>query len=186
MTTYIYLPIATQEMKNFASKLNLGSKYTLSNYFLSGNGKAVTRFFGGCLRSLAAWDELLVICHGSTGGSRFTGVDRNGSLKKYDPKQLVRAIEKEGLTKSFIDLKLLICGSGLSPKKRENGTDIVLAEPFAKRVCDELKNSHYSNIRVTGYLGNVATDGKITVLRDGEQGGKHYHADIPGSFKVYR
>jgi hypothetical protein len=180
MATYIYLPIPTQEMKDFASKLNLGGEYTLNNCFLSGNGKAIARFFGGCLGSLKAWDELLVICHGAGGGSRFTGAQREGQLKKYDPQALVRAMEKEGLTKSFINLKLLICGSG-------EATNAGVTNPFAERVCAEMKQLGYSNIRVTGYLGEVSTDGgKITVLRNGEQGGKYYDGDIPGSYKVYR
>jgi hypothetical protein len=180
MTTYIYLPIPTQEMKDCASALNLGSKYTLSNLFLSGSGKAVARYFGGCLGSLNNWDELLLISHGATGGAPFAGARRGAALKMYDPEQLANAIEKEGLPKSFIDLKLLVCGGGLSP--RVGGT-----EPFAKRVCAALKASGYSNLKVTGYLGNVATTGgKITVLRNGEQGARYYDGNVPGSYKVYR
>ena len=181
MTTWIYLPVPTQEMRDFASGLQLGAQYTLSNYFVSGKGKAITRFFGGCLDGVSPWDTLLLICHGATGGSRFTGATRgDGLLKKYSPEELATVIRKEGLTKSFIDLKLLVCGGGLRPAK---GTD----DPFAERTCAALKADGYSQIRVTGYLGDVSTSGgKVKVLRNGEQGGKYYDGDIPGSYKVYR
>jgi hypothetical protein len=182
MTTWIYLPVPTQEMRDFASGLALGSQYTLSNYFVSGKGKAVTRFFGGCLGGVAAWDELLLICHGATGGSRFTGASRgaNNELKKYSPDELAVVLRKEGLTKSFVDLKLLVCGGGLRPA---SGLD----DPFAERVCAALKAEGYSQIRVTGYLGDVSTSGgKITVLRNGEQGGKYYDGKLPASYKVYK
>ena len=181
MTTWIYLPVPTQEMRDFAIGLNLGSQYTLSNYFVSGKGKAITRFFGGCLGGVSAWDELLLICHGATGGSKFTGATRDDNkLKKYSPEELAGVIRKEGLAKSFIDLKLLVCGGGLRPR---GGVD----DPFAERLCDALKAEGYSQIRVTGYLGDVSTSGgKVKVLRNGEQGGKYYDGNVPGSYKVYK
>ena len=180
MATYIYLPIATQEMRDFAAKLNLGSQYTLSNYFLAGKGKGIARFFAGCLSGVKPWDELLVICHGSGGGSNRTGVTRNGTLKAYTPDQLAKVIESEGLTKAFIDLKLLVCGS--AENSALNGAD-----PFGKRVCAAMKDRDYNRIQVTGYRGLVSTDGgKISVLRQGEQGGKYYPANVPGSYQVYK
>lgn len=180
MTTWIYLPVPTQEMKDFASGLGLGAQYTLSNHFVSGKGKAFSRFFGGCLGGVAAWDELLLICHGATGGSKFTGAQRSDGLKKYAPDELARVIQKEGLTKSFINLKLLVCGGGLKPA---GGA----VDPFAERTCAALKADGFSKIEVTGYRGDVSTTGgKITVLRGGEQGGKYYDGSLPASYKVYK
>ena len=179
MTTWIYLPVPTQEMRDFASGLQLGGQFTLSNHFVSGKGKAISRFFGGCLDGVSPWDTLLLICHGATGGSRFTGAQRADGLKKYSPEELAAVIRKEGLTKSFIDLKLLVCGGGLRTVKGD--------DPFAQRTCEALKGDGYSQIRVTGYLGDVSTSGgKIKVLRNGEQGGKYYDGNVPGSYKVYK
>ncbi len=181
MTTWIYLPVPSQEMRGFANDMKLGDRYTLSNYFASGKGKAITRFFGGCLGGVAPWDELLLICHGAALGSRLTGADRDdGSEKTYTPAALAAVIEKEGLSKAFVDLKLLICGSAVRPA---TGVD----DPFAMRVCSAMKASGYSNLRVTGYLGNVTTDnGKILVARAGVDGTKYYAGNVPGSYKVYR
>lgn len=180
MATYIYLPIPTQEMRDFASKLKLGRQNTLCNYFVSGRGKAITRFISGCLSGVKPWDTLLLICHGSDGGSTKTGAKRDGILKAYTPDQLARTIDKEDLTKSFIDLKLLVCGSAET-------TALKGGDSFGKRVCAAMKDRDYKKIQVTGYLGLVSTDGgKVSVLRDGIDGGRYYPADIPGSYQVFR
>lgn len=180
MTTWIFLPVPTQEMKNFASKLNLGPSRTLHNQFVSGAGKGITRFLGGCLNGVEPWDELLLICHGATGGAPFTGAQRSAhDLKKYDPAGLAKVIQAEGLTKSFVNLKLLICGGGLHRK----GT----GGAFAELTFQALRQAGYANVQVTGYLGDVATDGgKISVLRGGEQGGRYYDANLPASHKTYK
>lgn len=180
MATYVFLPVPTQEMREFAAKLKLGKQQTLCNAFVSGKGKGVARFFSGCLSGVKPWDELLLICHGSGGGSNKTGADRDGKLKAYTPEELAAVIEKEGLTKSFTNLKLLVCGSA-------EKTALKGGETFGKRVCKALKQRGYNKIEVTGYRGLVSTDGgKIAVLRDGIDGGKYYPADVPGSYEVYK
>ncbi|MFL6698009.1 MAG: hypothetical protein ACJ8GJ_12635 [Vitreoscilla sp.] len=58
-------------------------------------------------------------------------------------------------------------------------------DPFAERTCAALKGGGDGKIRVTGCLGGVFTSGgKITVLRNGQQGGKDYDGNVPGSCKV--
>jgi hypothetical protein len=180
MATYIYLPIPTQEFREYARKLEQPPQNTLCNPFLSGKGKAIARFFSGCLSGVKPWDELLLISHGNTTGSNTTAGKRGNSTKVYTPVQLARAIEEEGLTKSHITLKLLVCGSA-----RNEG--LQGGDPFGKRVCAAMKDRGYNKIEVTGYHGNVSTDGgKITVLRAGVNGGKYYPANIPGSYTLYK
>lgn len=182
MTTYIFLPIPTQEMKDFATKLRLPPKQVLHNTFTSGIGKGFTRAFGGCLRALSPADTLNLICHGATGGSTKTGADRGGVLKTYTPERLAEVIEKEGLPKTFINLKLLICGGALDRNPSAKGKPA-----FAKGCFDALKARGYGNIQVTGYCGDVSTDGgTITVLRGGDQGSRYYNEGDAGSTVVYR
>lgn len=182
MTIYIFLPVPTQEMKDFAIKLRLPPQQVLHNYFTSGMGKGIMRFFGGCLSSLSPADTLNLICHGATGGSTKTGADRNGVLKAYTPEQLAEVIMKEGLPKTFINLKLLICGGALDRNPSSRGKPA-----FAKGCFDALKARGYGNILVTGYCGDVSTDGGgITVLRGGSDGSKYYAEDAAGSTIVYR
>ena len=183
MTTYIFLPIPTQEMKDFANKLGLPAQQLLHNFFVSGKGKGLTRAVGGgCLRALSPADTVNLICHGATGGSTLTGADRAGVLKAYTPAELAEVLEKEGLPKTFVNLKLLICGGALDTNPSAKGKPA-----FAKGCFDALKARGYGNIQVTGYCGDVSTDGgEITVLRQGSEGGKYYAEDAVGSTVVYR
>lgn len=181
MATYAYLPVPTNEMRDFALRLRLPPQNILSNRFIKGYGKALARMADGCLGKLTADDRLLLVCHGLERGSKTTGADRGDKQhpdwKVYTPAHLARAIEKEGLTKSFVDLRLLVCGSALPPEGEA---------PFAKRLCDELTQRGYANILVTGYKGKVSTDnGKIEVARNGPQGGRYYDADDRDSYAVY-
>ena len=159
MAEYIYLPVPTKEMIEFANKFKdarLKKTNTdvgiLKNYFVSGMLKGVSRhLFGGCLRAVHQGDSLFLILHGAgVAGSRFIGAKRNGGQKKYTPEQIARTIEKEGLPKSFEDLFLLSCGGGLDVD--DGGR---LHKPFVAKVSAALKDLGYSRIRVTGYMGDV-------------------------------
>jgi hypothetical protein len=179
MAKYAFVPIPPEEMLKFARALKLGQGAILSNAFVSGAGKAVSRFFGGCLRHLSAKDMLFVVVHGSGGGSRKVGAERNGVMKVYSPEQLADVLQKEGLTRSFVDLRLAVCGSA------ENKALAGLPS-FAERLGAELVGAGYSNIKVMGYKGLVSpTTGGVDVLRAGKDGGKYYSGEEPESFEVY-
>jgi hypothetical protein len=184
MPGYIYLPVPTQEMLNFADQFRDSQntqgkeRYSILHNYESGWRKGFTRAIGlGVLRNVAAKDKLYVISHGATMGSRFTGARRGaeqqgnewkgGEYKKYSPAQLAQVIHKEGLTTSFVRLYLFICGSGLVPANQ--------AKSFAEGLATELGGLGYGHIRVVGYLGEVSADKGFGVLRStGPRGGGYY------------
>jgi hypothetical protein len=173
MAEYIYLPVPTKEMTVIAKKMVAARKKhnrpepgILRNYFVSGFLKGVMHLLGGCLRCVHHSDTLFLMLHGAgVAGSRFIGEKRGRDNKTYTPDQIARTLEKEGLPKSFVDLHLLTCGSGL-----EGGDKAEYRAPFAKRVSTALKALGYDRIRVTGYLGDIrpgARDGfEVDVLME--------------------
>jgi hypothetical protein len=180
MTRYVYLPVPSLDMEAMALKL-VSHKNILRNDFQYGIAKAVQRILMGCLRGIAAADELCLIIHGREAGSRFVGEDRRGAngmeLKKYSPEELARAIDKEGLIKTFRDLKLVACGGGNCAYGEKQAMP-----PFAQRLSFALKQRGYDHIQVTGYHGLVSVENRtIEVAFNGPQGGKYYPADAEGA-----
>lgn len=182
MAGYIYLPIPTAEMKNFAKDFNDGraekgkAKYpVVSNPHVKGPLKGFRRRVGlGCLRSVTA-GKLYIIVHGSAKGSKFVGASRsNNVLKKYTPDELADVIEAEGLLKSFVDLRLFACGSGLAPDATYG--------PYGQRLAGALRNNGYNGIQVTGYEGALYS--AYSIRQDGIVGyttGKHKGVVVEGS-----
>lgn len=187
MPGYIFLPVPTQEMLEEAEKFqksqqtNNKKPYTILHNYESGWRKGFMRSVGlGVLRNVAAEDKLYLVCHGAGMGSRFTGADRGaikdgrewkgGTMKKYSPSQMAAVIKEEGLTTSFVQLRVYICGSGLVPRGKKNS--------FAQNLAIELGNLGYQHVRVIGYLGAVKTgDGLEVLLGDGPKGGGYYPAE---------
>ena len=182
MTKYAFLPVPTQEMKDFASGLGCGGDKMLRNAFLSGIGKAMDRLGGGCLKGLSPNDVLYVICHGNRNGSNTIGVDRaeadneaklaknpdaktRPDMKVYYAPALVALLQKEGLPGTFENLHLAICGSATGASNAEGAS-------FAQQVLGAMRLAGYSNVRVTGYFGEVETSGgniikRVTDPKDG-------------------
>jgi hypothetical protein len=166
MAGYIFLPVDTQEMREFAENWQEGqrrngkSPYTL---LCNSSSRLQRATYGGALRMLTRADKLYVLAHGGEMGSRRIGARRGaqrgggpvpswtgGELKTYTPEQLAALMVNEGLPWNIVDVRLFICGSGLGPTV--NG---VPYRPFAERFRDEMLMRGYSDIRVTGYLGSV-------------------------------
>ncbi|SMC22859.1 hypothetical protein SAMN02745857_01492 [Andreprevotia lacus DSM 23236] len=181
MRRYIYLPVYTAEMRDFAApiarymtKTYGGVCTTLSNAFESGWGKGLTRKLGGgCLSGLGATDILYVVCHGAgEAGSYSIGATRTGGgMKAYRMPDLAANLEAEGLSKAFKHLHMMTCGSGLMNKSvilgQYTSNERVGRDPslgagrtapnsIARQLCDAMKERGYAGIEVTGYLGDIS------------------------------
>ncbi|TDU32183.1 hypothetical protein DFR24_1572 [Panacagrimonas perspica] len=159
MTEYIYLPVPSSEMEQMArdmQKTRLREKanlpFLVHNAHLSGYRKGMAHILGdGCLKKVQGGDTVYLLIHGTGAADSETisakrilpnGVEER---KRYTPKEIAHTLEKEGLTKSLVDLKLLVCGAGLVGTKSSMG----------QRIFEALKKRGYGRIRVTAYLGNV-------------------------------
>ena len=74
-----------------------------------------------------------------------------GVDKSYTARQLATVIQREQLIKSFVDLRVFACGSGVVPPT-------AAARSYAEDLKDALRALGYSHIRVTGYKGLVYAD----------------------------
>ena len=170
---YIYLPVGSKEMLEFASDWNTERKkrnepeLPVIATTSSGAVKVVRRLCGhGNLRFVGTTDTLYVIVHGAADGSRYIGADRGGhkdtssvrgewvggTSKKWLPAEFAQHLAKEGLQKGFRDLRLLACGSGLKSDKAD--------EPYGKGLYRALRALGYTNLEVVGYLGSVRFTGQ--------------------------
>src|ERR1700744_6226532 len=97
MAGYIYLPVNTEEMRNFAKSWREGQRekgkrpYEVLKNFEEGFGKGLLRGIGlGVLRGLSGQDKLYVVCHGRGKGSSNIGAARgadkiqNGPLVRWE------------------------------------------------------------------------------------------------------
>jgi hypothetical protein len=171
MAGYIYLPVATEEMMGFARTWQEGQKdkgrvpYEILKNYESGWRKGFVRGIGrGVLRNVVAQDTLYVLCHGAAAGSSKIGAERGGKqvlkkgvpeweggvMKAYTPDQLAVVMRDESLLKSFVDLRMFVCGSALIPASQ--------AKSFAERTALSMGALGYTHLRVTGYLGAVRSD----------------------------
>lgn len=159
MTNFIFLPVPIAGIQQQAETWREGVEtkgkpppQILMNHFQAGWLKGTSRFIGlKCLRSVRPNDKLYVMTHGlmpnpDTYIPTHVGDTRSGNdQKRYTPSELAKVLEKEGLTKSIIEVSVFACGSGLpSP-----------LGPWARRLRDEMRNLGYSRVAVTGYLGDV-------------------------------
>lgn len=177
MTTYIYIPIMTPEMASIANQWNTErmaakqSAYPILSVNDTGIAKSLRRKFGGGeLSGVAATDTIWLLSHGistpTSGGALAIGNKRGGQLqqgfiggqtveggryKLYRVDELARALEREGLTKDFVDLRLYCCGAGLDATDR-GGNPV---QPFAQRLKSSLAGRGYASVVVTGYLGDL-------------------------------
>lgn len=194
MAGYIYLPIPTQEMLNFAADWRQGqtdkgkTPCTVLHNYESGWRKGFMRKVGlGVLRNIAASDKLYVLAHGSSRGSRKIGARRGaqkgldrgverwtgGTMKAYTPDELAEVIQKEGLLTSFVDLRVFACGSGLVPEGETRA--------FSEQLCESLVALGYNLIQVTGYAGAVRTSYVTRQTSDGGYTkGTHRGVEIDG------
>lgn len=166
MAGYIYLPVATAEMKEFARDWQDGQRrkgkvpYAILHNYESGWRKGFLRAIGrGVLRNVLASDKLYIVAHGAALGSRFIGSERGavkkgndwvgGTFKKYSPDQLATVLKNEGLRTDFIDLRVFACGSALVPQ----GVNATVS--FAQGLKNALVGLGYAHLQVTGYQGAV-------------------------------
>jgi hypothetical protein len=174
MAKYIYIPIMTPEMASIANKWNNErvaagkAAYGILSVNDSGIAKSLRRTFGGGeLSGVAAGDTVWVLSHGLTagGGAVVVGNKRGGQLqnnfaggptvvggqmKSYQADQLAAMLEKEGLVKTFVDLRLFACEAGLPATYQGNPL-----LPFAQRLKNALVGRGYANVVVTGFLGDL-------------------------------
>src|SRR4051812_10893045 len=127
MAGYIYLPVPTQEMLDFATDWQDGQRrkdkvpYTVLYNYVKGWRKGFVRGIGrGVLRNVNNTDKLYVLAHGAALGSRRIGAERGahrviergvpgwdgGAMKSYTTGELAKVMEAEGLRKTFIDLRV--------------------------------------------------------------------------------
>ncbi|HWE00359.1 MAG TPA: hypothetical protein VG345_15015 [Bryobacteraceae bacterium] len=176
MAGYIFVPVPTTEMLKFAKQWTDGqtdkgkTAYRLLYSVDVGLTKAYRRHFGaglltggaGVLRAVAATDKLYVLTHGNSKGSSRIGEDRaDGTEKYYTPDGFARTLEQEGLIKSFVDLRLYVCGSATVPKGQ--------SASFAERLKASMRARGYVHLSVTGYHGSVYTE----YSSDGKSDEKH-------------
>jgi len=195
MAGYIYLPVNTEEMRNFAKDWQEGQRdrgkvaYKILKNFESGWRKGFVRDIGrGVLRGLTAQDKLYVLIHGSEHGSSRVGAARGatksagpietwegGTLKTYTPDQLAAVVEKEGLLKSFVDLRLFVCGSALIP--------LAQTKSFAERFALSMGALGYNHLQVTGYLGSVKSSYTYRYSKGKFTDEKHKGVQVNNSFE---
>ncbi|MBW0000054.1 MAG: hypothetical protein JO015_13215 [Verrucomicrobia bacterium] len=178
MASYIYIPIMTGEMAAMATDWNNGrtrlgkAPYQILGADSSGIGKALRRQFGGgYLSNVTAADKVYILAHGvkaqlndgalSIGvqrgaqyvpdGNSLTGYSaQGGAWKYYSAIELARHLEKEGLPKTFVDLRLFCCSAGLTATFQGNPV-----APYAQRLKAALTARGYNAIVVTGYRGDL-------------------------------
>jgi hypothetical protein len=176
MAKYIFIPIMTPEMASIATKWNNErvaagkGAYGILSVTDTGIAKSLRRTFGGGqLSGVAAGDTVWVLAHGistpTSGGALAIGNKRGGQLqndfvggakvvggqwKIYRVDELAAVIEKEGLVKTFVDLRLFACEAGLPAT--HNGNPL---QPFAQRLKNALVGRGYANVVVTGFLGDL-------------------------------
>lgn len=170
MAGYIYIPVPTPEMLNFAREWQAGRQlkgkqpYAILRNYERGWRKGAKRKLGfGVLRNVTSADKVYILAHGSSQGPKDIGAERDvrlqnvngeekmvGNYKGYTPEQLANVIDSEGLPKDFIDLRVFACGSAKIPPD-------ALIFSFAHALALLLRNRGFNQIRVTGYPGNVWT-----------------------------
>ena len=200
MASYIYIPIMTGEMAAMATDWNNGrvqlgkAPYQILGADSSGIGKALRRQFGGgYLRNVTAADKVYILAHGiktpTSGGALVIGVKRGaqyvadgasltgysvqgGAWKYYPAGELAKHLEKEGLPKTFVDLRLFCCSAGLAATHQGNPV-----APYAQRLKNALVARGYNAIVVTGYRGDLncqynqyCAPGTIVAMGDAIQG----------------
>jgi len=172
MASYIYIPVATPEMFNFAVDWQQGQirkgkqPYQILSNNESGLFKGIKRKCKlGVLRNVCVGDKVYILAHGHGSGSSAIGARREatkvkslgvdnwegGTLKKYTPQALAKVLKDEGLRQGFQDLRVFACGSAnIPPKERATAS-------FAQGLAESLRDLGYNSIRVTGYQGMVKT-----------------------------
>jgi len=170
MPDYIYIPVPTPEMLEFARTWQEGqqqkgkARYEILRNYDSGWRKGAVRKLGfGVLRKVTPDDKVYILAHGARLGAtdigakrgavkiRENGVDKwDGGIKKgYTPKALADVLSSEGLTRQFRHLRVFACGSAIVAP----GAEIT----FAQELAQELRKLGYTDIQVAGYRGNVKT-----------------------------
>jgi len=174
MLEYVYLPVLAADVDGILN--NMLEEYDNRNWprpipiinETMGFKKATRHFFGnGLLKVVTSNDRLFIMTHGHFRGTTEIGATRaaNKELKKWNATQFANHLKKEGLTTSLKKLILLVCGSAV-PKNADT-------KPYAESLQDALMQLNYSNVSVTGYLGNVKFTGEhgFTVEVVGPRGG---------------
>jgi hypothetical protein len=171
MSSYIYLPVPSDEMMGFANDWNGydGRDRGLDGRPIEATGRrkkgklpyAVLfndsdrwRTKGkspksgvGCLSVVGPGDKLYVLAHMDADSFKIGG-HWDGKPRGFGPADLAKAIQREGLTPFFRDLRLYACGSGIPA---------ATGPSFAKELLAELQELGYSSIRVRGYNGDLRT-----------------------------
>jgi hypothetical protein len=112
------------------------------------------------LSSVKKEQTLYVLAHGRyRAGDVIGGTLPNGKNIWLTAAELAKQLISDGLTKSFGDLRLLVCWGGYMGADVAYGTHTVQRNathaPFAGQLCGALKAKGFSRIIVTGYVGCV-------------------------------
>jgi hypothetical protein len=169
----IYLPVATPEMVEMATKLNTGrtgkgkTGYNIIQCTDSGAAKWARRQQHNkrLLLNVPATEKLYVLIHGiedqhdqpvglvgvrrgaeavqSHGVTTWVG----GKRRTYTPLTLAKHLNSEALTKQIVDLRLFACYSGVPSGKLPQNVS------FAEALKTEMRGLGYNSVQVTGYFG---------------------------------
>jgi hypothetical protein len=171
VTSYIYLPVDTPEIRSLATAWNNGrtakgkQAYVVLGSAQTGYAKWKRRQGGNRLLSVVQdTDKLYILAHGysavaggpalSIGAARgavltdaLTDTWGGGVDKLYSPQSLAQHIAEEGLVKTFMDLRLFACHTGQAAQGSTS---------FGAQFKRALVAQGYGSVVVTVYLGAVA------------------------------
>ncbi len=125
--------------------------YSIITNTSTGIVKAGKRMFGkGALKFVPSDERLYVMIHGddTLAANSFTvsGTREDGEEKVYQPKNLARHLDKEGLTKAITDIRLAVCNGGRPDD---------VGDSFASIFKGWMAYRGFRNVTVYGYTGNV-------------------------------
>src|SRR5882757_1499870 len=156
MTGYIYLPVPTDQHIEDAEAWRLGQMEKdkvpydiLKSRYLSGPKKGITRFIGdGCLAQVKPEDKIYILLHGTGESDSLTiGTQLpSGKFKAYNPAEMAKILEKEGLTKDISRVNVFACGSGLASSQ---------IPAWAQRLKEQMVHIGFLEVVVGGYTADL-------------------------------
>ncbi|EOZ1829428.1 hypothetical protein [Escherichia coli] len=130
-----FFPFNMEENDSFLkNEVEYQNKKNIKCFGVRASDKTPLHFLKPC-------DKLYIVAHGNT--SVIGTGSRTGPT--LTPVELAHLLLKRRLPKSFIDIRVLSCHSGIHSK----------TPAFAQRLKEAMLGYGYSNLIVTGYLGEI-------------------------------
>ena len=168
MATYIYCPEWTEMDQRdtgawqAARRLN-GQSVPEVRASSHSTGNRITD--QGALGDLRGGDKLYVLMEGNETIEEVRAIYNNGRECDYSPRALALHLQREGLPRVQLTLKMYSCGSGLSHQE-PNGP---ILQPYAHRLKLELRRLGYTSLSVIGYAGTLLSAQYYQSTRVGER-----------------